>query len=55
MPNETARILYFRNRTEKNFTITTATEPYQEKYTDASDYTKRKVYYTLMSYMEQLE
>lgn len=55
VPNETARILYFRNRTEKNFTITTATEPYQEKYTDASDYTKRKVYYTLMSYMEQLE
>ena len=54
VPNETARILYFRNRTEKNFTITTATEPYQEKYTDASDYTKRKVYYTLMSYMEQL-
>ena len=30
VPNETARILYFRNRTEKNFTITTATEPYQE-------------------------
>ena len=55
VPNETARILYFRNKTEKNFTITTVTEPYQEKYTDASDYTKRKVYYTLMSYMEQLE
>lgn len=55
VPNETARILYFRNKTEKNFTFTTATEPYQEKYTDASDYTKRKVYYTLMSYMEQLE
>lgn len=55
VPNKTERILYFRNKTDKNFTITTSAAPYREKYTDASDFTKRKVYYTFMSYMEQLE
>lgn len=49
------RILYFRNKTDKNFVISPATAPYHEMYNDAADFTKRKVYYTFMSYMEQLE
>ncbi len=53
--NGKIRIYYFRNKTERNFTITTTSKPYHEKYNDASDYSKRKVYYTFLSYMEQLE
>lgn len=53
--NQKNRILYFQNKLDKNFTITTATKPYHEKYDDASDFTKRKIYYTFLSYMEQLE
>lgn len=53
--NGKIRILYFRNKTDRNFTISTTTEPYHEKYNDAIDFSKRKVYYTFLSYMEQLE
>lgn len=49
------RILYFRNKTDKSFVITPTTAPYHEMYNDAADFAKRKVYYTFMSYMEQLE
>ncbi len=53
--NEGVQILFFRNKTDKNFTITTTTDPYHEKYMKNSDYSKRKVYYIFTSYMEQLE
>lgn len=53
--NGTVRILYFHNKTDRNFVITETTAPYHEKYNDAADFTKRKVYYTFLSYMEQLE
>ena len=53
--NGEIRIWYFRNKTDRNFTISTTTEPYHEKYNDAIDFNKRKVYYTFLSYMEQLE
>lgn len=53
--NGKIRILYFRNKTDRNFTIFTTTAPYHEKYNDAIDFSKRKVYYTFLSYMEQLE
>lgn len=53
--NGKIRILYFRNKADRNFTITASTAPYREKYNDASDFAKRKVYYTFLSYMEQLE
>lgn len=53
--NGKIRVLYFRNKSDRNFTITTATAPYREKYMDAADFTKRRVYYTFLSYMEQLE
>ena len=53
--NGKIRILYFRNKTDRNFTISTTTAPYHEKYNDAIDFSKRKVYYTFLSYMEQLE
>lgn len=53
--NTGIRILYFKNKTDKNFVITPTTAPYHEMYNDAADFSKRKVYYTFMSYMEQLE
>lgn len=53
--NGKIRILYFRNKSDRNFTISTTTAPYREKYNDASDFSSRKVYYTFLSYMEQLE
>ena len=53
--NGKIRILYFRNKADRNFTISTTTAPYREKYNDAADFSKRKVYYTFLSYMEQLE
>ena len=55
VPNETARILYFRNRTEKKFYNYDSYRTVSGKIHGCSDYTKRKVFYTLMSYMEQLE
>lgn len=53
--NGTIRIVYFRNKTDRSFVIKTTTAPYHEKYTDVADFAKRKVYYTFLSYMEQLE
>ena len=53
--NGKIRILYFRNKADRNFTISTTTAPYREKYNDAADFSKRKVYYTFLSYMAQLE
>lgn len=53
--NRTIRILYFRNKTDRNFVITPTSAPYHEKYNDVADFAKRKVYYTFLSYMEQLE
>lgn len=53
--NKKLRILYFRNKRDKNFTITTTTAPYHEKYEDVPDFARRRVYYTFMSYMEQFE
>lgn len=53
--NGKIRILYLQNRKDQTFVITTNSEPYHEKYTDADDFSKRKVYYTFLSYMEQLE
>lgn len=55
VPVNGTRLFYFMNKSDKNFTITTATTPYREWYTDKSDYGARKVYYTFLSYMEQLE
>lgn len=53
--NGKTRITYVRNKTDKAFTITPTSAPYHEKYNDAADFSKRKVYYTFLSYMEQLE
>lgn len=53
--NGKTRITYVRNKADKAFVITTATAPYHEKYNDKSDFAKRRVYYTFLSYMEQLE
>jgi hypothetical protein len=53
--NGKARILYFRDKTEKNFTVNTNTLPYREHYTNTSKYETRKLYYMFKSYMEQLE
>lgn len=53
--NQKKRITYIRNKADKNFTITPDSQPYHEKYNDAEDFSKRKVYYTFLSYMEQLE
>lgn len=53
--NGAIRILYISNKVDKAFTLTPSSMPYHEKYTDASDYAKRKVYYIFTSYMEQLE
>lgn len=52
---EGVQVLFFNNKTDKEFTISTNSEPYHEKYKKNSDYSKRKVYYIFSSYMEQLE
>lgn len=49
------RLVYISNKTDRSFVITPTTKPYHEKYTDAANYSKKKVYYTFLSYMEQLE
>lgn len=53
--NGKIRILYFQNKSDRSFIISTTTAPYHEKYNDAADFSNRKVYYTFLSYMEQLE
>ena len=53
--NGKTRITYVRNKADKAFVITSSTGPYHEKYNDAADFSKRRVYYTFLSYMEQLE
>lgn len=52
---EGRRIFYFRNKTDKNFVITTNSTPYHEYYNDAENYAQKKMYYVFLSYMEQLE
>jgi len=52
---DNAKLFYFQNKEEKNFTINANTIPYQEKYMDSIDYAQRKYYYVFTSYMEQLE
>ncbi len=49
------RVFYYRDKTDRNFTITTSTLPYHERYTDHEKYTEKKTYFVLRSYMEQLE
>ncbi len=55
----TTRVMYYKNKTDKNFTLSPATAPYREHYTDYSDYKanggQAKTYFMLRSYMEQLE
>ncbi len=53
--NVSVRVAYFKNKSDKTFTLTTSSTPYHEKYTDASSYSSKKVYYVFTSYMEQLE
>lgn len=53
--NKNKRIVYVKNKTDRVFVITPDSKPYHEKYNDAGDFSKRKVYYTFLSYMEQLE
>lgn len=53
--NGKVRALYFKDKTEKNFTITPASQPYREHYTNTAKYPSRKMYYLFKSYMEQLE
>lgn len=53
--NNNMRIVYIRNKKDRTFVITPTSAPYHEKYSDAGDFAKRKVYYTFLSYMEQLE
>jgi hypothetical protein len=53
--NGKARIMYFRDKSEKNFTVSVNTLPYREHYMNTSKYEKRKLYYMFKSYMEQLE
>ena len=55
IPNGKNRLTYLRNKTDRAFVITPVSAPYHEKYNDALDFSKRKVYYTFLSYMEQLE
>ncbi len=52
---EGRRIFYFRNKTDRNFVITTNSTPYHEYYNDAENYAQKKMYYVFLSYMEQLE
>lgn len=53
--NGTSRILYFRNKTDRNFTLTTNSAPYREGYTERSDFNSKRTYYVFQSYMDQLE
>lgn len=53
--NGKARVLYFRDKSQKNFTVSASTEPYREHYTNTNKYQNRKLYYMFKSYMEQLE
>ena len=53
--NESTRLMYFEDKTQKNFTINTATAPFHDKYTDYEDFSKKRYYYVFRSYMEQLE
>ncbi|MCH5266242.1 MAG: right-handed parallel beta-helix repeat-containing protein [Lachnospiraceae bacterium] len=53
--NDSARVFYFQNKTDKNFTLTVNSVPYREHYTEASNYNAKKTYYVFRSYMEQLE
>lgn len=55
IPNGNSRILYFRNKTDKNFTLTTRSVPYREEYTERSDFNTKRTYYVFQSYMNQLE
>lgn len=55
IPNGNSRILYFRNKTDKNFTLTTGSVPYREEYTERSDFSAKRTYYVFQSYMNQLE
>lgn len=55
VPLNGARLFYFKNKTDKNFTISMNTLPYREKYMDEPNYASKKVYYVFRSYMEQLE
>ena len=53
------RLLYFKDKNDKDFRITTETTPYRGHYETASGYTansgQAKTYYVFRSYMEQLE
>ncbi len=49
------RVFYFRNKTDRNFVLTVNSTPYREMYTDNASYSTKKLYFTLKSYMEQLE
>ncbi len=53
--NDGVQVLFFRNKTDNEFTISTSSKPYHEKYMKNEDYSKRKNYYLFTSYMEQLE
>ncbi|MCH5268912.1 MAG: hypothetical protein J1E62_11320 [Lachnospiraceae bacterium] len=53
--NDSTRIFYFRNRTDRNFTLSIKSAPYRERYTDRSDFSAKRVYYVFQSYMDQLE
>lgn len=53
--NGPKRILYYRNRTDKNFTLTPNSVPYREEYTERSDFSAKRTYYVFQSYMNQLE
>ncbi len=53
------RLLYFKDKNDKDFRITPETTPYRGHYETASGYTansgQAKTYYVFRSYMEQLE
>lgn len=53
--NGNARVLYFRDKTEKVFTVNSNSQPYREHYTNTSKFQSRRLYYVFKSYMEQLE
>lgn len=53
--NDNVRIFYYRNRADRNFTLTVNSAPYREYYTDSANYAAKRTYYVFRSYMEQLE
>lgn len=53
--NDYDRVVYFRNKEDKEFTISPSSKPYLENYMDQGDYEDKQWYYTFLSYMEQLE